>query len=145
MSVALVESDKVGGTCLHTGCIPTKALLHAAEVADAANSGAKIGVNTSLDSIDMDKVNAYKDGVVDRLTKGLSGLIAARKIEYVEGWGTLTGPNTVQVGDRTLTGKNSVLATGSYARTLPGLEIGGPRLSARAALQLARVHTAAAR
>src|SRR5690625_1720757 len=100
MSVTLVESDKVGGTCLHTGCIPTKALLHAAEVADAANSGAKIGVNTSLDGIDMDKVNAYKDGVVDRLTKGLSGLIAARKIEYVEGRGALTAPNTAQVADR---------------------------------------------
>src|SRR5690625_4134746 len=84
----------------------------------------------------MDKVNAYKDGVVDRLTKGLSGLIAARKIEYVEGWGTLTGPDTVQVGDRTLTGKNIVLATGSYARALPGLDIGGRVMSSEEALTL---------
>lgn len=143
MSVALVESDKVGGTCLHTGCIPTKALLHAAEVADAAQTGAKIGVNTSLDSIDMTKVNSYKDGVVDRLTKGLSGLIAARKIEYIEGWGTLTGPDTVQVGDRTLTGKNIVLATGSYARTLPGLDIGGRIMTSDEALKLDYVPSSA--
>ena len=143
MSVALVESDKVGGTCLHTGCIPTKALLHAAEVADAANSGAKIGVNTSLDGIDMDKVNTYKDGVVDRLTKGLSSLIAARKIEYVEGWGTLTGPDTVQVGDRTLPGKNIVLATGSYARTLPGLDIGGRIMTSEEARKIDYVPSSA--
>ncbi len=143
MSVALVESDKVGGTCLHTGCIPTKALLHAAEVADSANSGAKIGVNTTLESIDMTKVNAYKEGVVDRLTKGLSGLIAARKIEYIEGWGTLTGPDTVQVGDRTLKGKNIVLATGSYARTLPGLEIGGRIMTSDQALELDYVPSSA--
>lgn len=134
MSVALVEADKVGGTCLHRGCIPTKALLHAAEVADTASVGAKIGVNTSFDSVDMTKVNSYKDGVVDRLTKGLAGLIAARKIEYVEGWGTLTGPNTIQVGDRTLTGKNVVLASGSYARSLPGLEIEGRIMTSDQAL-----------
>ncbi len=134
MSVALVEADKVGGTCLHRGCIPTKALLHAAEVADTASAGAKIGVNTSFDSVDMTKVNSYKDGVVDRLTKGLAGLIAARKIEYVEGWGTLTGPNTIQVGDRTLTGKNVVLASGSYARSLPGLEIEGRIMTSDQAL-----------
>lgn len=136
LSVALVESDKVGGTCLHSGCIPTKALLHAAEVADSANSGSKIGVNTSLEGIDMTKVNSYKNGVVDRLTKGLSGLIAARKIEYVEGWGTLTGPNTIQVGDRALTGKNIVLASGSYARTLPGLDIEGRIMTSDQALEL---------
>src|SRR5690625_1639993 len=136
MSVALIESDKVGGTCLHRGCIPTKALLHAAEVADSASSGAKIGVNTSFDSVDMTKVNAYKDGVVDRLTKGLSGLVAARKVDYIEGWGTLTGPDTVQVGDRTLTGKNILLATGSYARTLPGLDIGGRIMTSDQALTL---------
>lgn len=143
MSVALVESDKLGGTCLHRGCIPTKALLHAADVADTAKSGSKIGVNTSFDSIDMTKVNAYKDGVVDRLTKGLSGLVAARKIEYIEGWGTLTGPDTVQVGQRTLTGKNILLATGSYARSLPGLDIGGRIMTSDEALNLDYVPSSA--
>lgn len=143
MSVALVESDKVGGTCLHRGCIPTKALLHAAEVADTANAGSSIGVNTTFDSVDMTKVNTYKDGVVDRLTKGLSGLVAARKVDYIEGWGTLTGPDTVQVGDRTLTGKNILLATGSYARSLPGLDIGGRIMTSDEALNLEHVPSSA--
>lgn len=143
LKVALVEADKVGGTCLHRGCIPTKALLHAAEVADAANAGAKIGVNTSLDSIDMTKVNAYKDGVVDRLTKGLSGLVAARKVDYIEGWGTLTGPDTVTVGDRVLTAKNIILASGSYAKSLPGLEIGGRIMTSDEALEIDYVPSSA--
>ena len=143
LKVALVEADKVGGTCLHRGCIPTKALLHAAEVADAANAGAKIGVNTSLDSIDMTKVNAYKDGVVDRLTKGLSGLVAARKVDYIEGWGTLTGPDTVTVGDRVLKAKNIILASGSYAKSLPGLEIGGRIMTSDEALEIDYVPSSA--
>ena len=135
-SVALVEADKVGGTCLHRGCIPTKALLHAAELADDARESSKFGVHTTLDGIDMAGVNAYKDGVIGRLYKGLQGLVASRKVELVTGWGTLTGPRTVQVGDRTLTGENVVLASGSYARTLPGLEIGGRVITSDQALQL---------
>ncbi|MPV50033.1 dihydrolipoyl dehydrogenase [Pseudactinotalea sp. HY158] len=136
MSVALVEADKVGGTCLHRGCIPTKALLHAAEVADSAKSSGDFGVQATFEGIDMPKVNSYKDGVVSRLYKGLAGLVSARKVELVQGWGTLTGPNTVQVGDRTLTGKNIVLASGSYARSLPGLEIGGRVITSDQALTL---------
>ena len=124
-TVALVEADKVGGTCLHRGCIPTKALLHAAELADNAREGAQFGVHSTLERIDMGGVNSYKDNVIGRLYKGLQGLIKSRKIEVVEGYGKLTGPNTVQVGDRTLTGEHIVLGTGSYARSLPGLEIGG--------------------
>ena len=135
-SVALVEADKVGGTCLHRGCIPTKALLHAAELADDAREGAHVGVHTTLDRIDMGEVNQYKDGVIGRLHKGLQGLVSSRKIEVVQGWGTLTGPNTVQVGDRTLTGEHIVLASGSYARSLPGLEIGGRVITSDQALQL---------
>ncbi|WP_263730322.1 dihydrolipoyl dehydrogenase [Cellulomonas sp. SG140] len=135
-SVALVEADKVGGTCLHRGCIPTKALLHAAEVADEARDGAHVGVHATLERIDMGEVNQYKDGVISRLYKGLQGLVSSRKIEVVQGWGTLTGPNTVQVGDRTLTGEHIVLASGSYARSLPGLEIGGRVITSDQALQL---------
>src|SRR6187402_202739 len=78
LSVALVEKDKVGGTCLHVGCIPTKALLHAAEVADAARESEKFGVRATLDGIDMTGVNAYKDGVVSKLFKGLTGLVKGR-------------------------------------------------------------------
>ena len=139
MSVALVEKDKLGGTCLHRGCIPTKALLHAAEVADSAREGEKFGVKTSLESIDMAGVHSYKDGVVGRLYKGLQGLAKAHQIELVEGEGKLTSPTTVQVGDRTLTGKNVVLATGSYAKTLPGLEVGGRIVTSDQALTLDRV------
>ena len=85
MSVVMVERDKVGGTCLHRGCIPTKALLHAAEVADSAKNGAKVGVKSTFDGIDMDGVNSYKDGVVTKMYKGLTGLVKSRKIEVVEG------------------------------------------------------------
>ncbi len=125
LSVALVEKGKLGGTCLHQGCIPTKALLHAGEVADTARDGAHFGVRTTFDSIDMPAVNRYKDGVVSRLYKGLQGLVSAARITYVEGAGVLDGPHAVLVGDRRLTGRNIVLATGSEARTLPGLEVGG--------------------
>ena len=135
-TVALVEADKVGGTCLHRGCIPTKALLHAAELADNAREGAHFGVHTHLERIDMSGVNQYKDNVIGRLYKGLQGLIKSRKIEVVEGYGKLTGPNTVQVGDRTLTGEHIVLGTGSYARSLPGLEIGGRVITSDQALTL---------
>jgi len=125
MSVVLIEKDKLGGTCLHYGCIPTKALLHAAEVADAAREGEKIGVRSTFDGIDMAGVNAYKDGVIAKLYKGLQGLVKSRKITLVDGTGRFEGPNSVVVGDDRYVGKKVVLATGSYARSLPGLEIGG--------------------
>jgi len=128
MSVVLIERDKVGGTCLHRGCIPTKALLHAAELADNAREGATFGVRTTLEGIDMAGVNAYKDRVVGRLYKGLQGLIKSRRITYVEGEGRLVSPTAVQVGDTTYEGKHVVLATGSYARSLPGLEIDHERV-----------------
>ncbi len=125
LSVALIEADKVGGTCLHRGCIPTKALLHSAEIADGAREGSRFGVKSSFDGIDMAGVNSYKDGVVSRLHKGLQGLVKSRSITYVEGHGTLTSKNTIDVNGEKYTGKNIVLATGSYARTLPGIEIDG--------------------
>ncbi|WP_414655019.1 dihydrolipoyl dehydrogenase [Jatrophihabitans sp.] len=139
-SVVLIEKDKVGGTCLHRGCIPTKALLHAGEVADSARESAQFGVNATLEGIDMGGVNKYKDGVITKNWKGLTGLIKARGIEIVEGEGKLVGPKTVQVGDDTFTGTNVVLATGSYSRTLPGLELDGTRvIASEQALQLDHV------
>lgn len=128
LSVALVEKGKLGGTCLHVGCIPTKALLHAAEVADSTRESAQFGVTATLEGIDMAGVNSYKDGVVDRLFKGLSGLIKGRGITVVEGSGRLTGPRTVEVDGTAYTGKHVVLASGSYSKTLPGLEIDGRRV-----------------
>ncbi|WP_019136922.1 dihydrolipoyl dehydrogenase [Cellulomonas massiliensis] len=135
-NVALVEADKVGGTCLHQGCIPTKALLHAAELADNAREGAHFGVHSTLERIDMGEVNQYKDTVIGGLYKGLQGLIKSRKITVIEGYGTLTGPNTVTVDGTEYTGEHIVLGTGSYARSLPGLEIGGRVITSDQALTL---------
>ena len=103
--VALIERGKVGGTCLHRGCIPTKALLHAAEIADHTRDSAAFGVQATLQGIDMAGVNAYKDKVVTRLWKGLEGLIASRKIDVIEGDGRLVSPTSVQVGDTVYTGR----------------------------------------
>ena len=128
LSVALIEKDKLGGTCLHRGCIPTKALLHAGEIADNSRHASEFGVNAQFISIDMVAVNAYKDGVVSKLHKGLQGLVKSRNITYVEGTGRLTSPNTVQVNGENYTGKNVILATGSYPRTLPGLDIDGTQI-----------------
>lgn len=136
MSVALVEKDKVGGTCLHVGCIPTKALLHAAEVADSVRDAAKFGVDATLGGIDVAAVSTYRQGIIDSKFKGLQGLLKARGITTYDGYGTLTSPNTVQVGDTIITGTNVVLATGSYAKTLPGLEIGGRFLTSEQAITL---------
>ena len=141
MSVVLVEKDKLGGTCLHYGCIPTKALLHAAEVADASREGEKVGVRSTFDGVDMAGVNAYKDGVIARLYKGLQGLVKSRKITLVDGTGRFEGPNVVVVAkndgssDRYV-GKKVVLATGSYARSLPGLDIGGRIVTSFEAIHL---------
>ena len=136
-SVALIERDKVGGTCLHRGCIPTKALLHSAEVADVTREAAAYGVSATLNGIDMPAVNNYRDGIVERLYKGLSGLIGHNKnITLVAGEGRLTGPKTVTVNGDNYTGANVVLATGSYSRSLPGLEIGGRVITSEHALQL---------
>nr|WP_028048627.1 dihydrolipoyl dehydrogenase [Cellulomonas sp. URHD0024] len=135
-SVALVEADKVGGTCLHVGCIPTKALLHAAELADHAREGAHYGVHTTLEKIDMAGVNEYKATVIGRLYKGLQGLIKSRNITVFEGYGKLVAKDTVEVDGQRITGQNIILGTGSYARTLPGLEIGGRVITSDQALQL---------
>lgn len=136
MSVGLIEKSKVGGTCLHVGCIPTKALLHAAEVADVARDSATYGVTATFEGIDIAGVTSYREGIVASKYKGLQGLIKARGITMIEGEGKLVSPTTVQVGDDRITGKNVVLATGSYSRSLPGLEIGGRVMTSEQALEL---------
>lgn len=154
-SVALVESAKLGGTCLHWGCIPTKALLHAAELADAAHEATRVGVRLSSDGVDLAAVHAFKDGVVNRLFKGLSGLVKGAGITLVNGTGRLTDAHTVTVSmnapegaegaagggvaagqTRTLTGTHVVLATGSVPRTLPQIPIGGPVMTSDELLRL---------
>jgi dihydrolipoamide dehydrogenase len=136
LSVVLIEQDKLGGTCLHRGCIPTKALLHAAEVADTAREGENYGVHSTFNGIDMNKVNTYKDSVIGRLYKGLQGLVKSREITYVEGTGKLVAKNAVEVNGERYEGKNVVLATGSYARSLPGLEISGRIMTSDQALAM---------
>jgi dihydrolipoamide dehydrogenase len=145
LSVALVEKDKLGGTCLHRGCIPTKALLHAGEVADQTRESEQFGIKAELVGVDMAGVNSYKDGVVSRLYKGLQGLVkSAKNITYVEGHGKLVAPDTVEVDGRPYRGRNVILATGSYSRTLPGLEVDGERvIASEHALSLDRVPTSA--
>ncbi|GAB13899.1 dihydrolipoyl dehydrogenase [Arthrobacter globiformis] len=135
-TVGLVEKGKLGGTCLHNGCIPTKALLHSAELADHARDSAKYGVNVTLDSIDITAVNAYKDGIIAGKFKGLQGLIKSKGITVIEGEGKLQGTDTVVVNGTAYKGKNIVLATGSYSRTLPGLEIGGKVITSDEALTM---------
>ncbi len=125
LQVVLVEKGELGGTCLHRGCIPTKALLHAAEVADSSRESEQFGVRSTFEGIDMPAVNEYKDGVVARLHKGLQGLVKSRKITYVEGLGRLVSPTAVEVDGQRYEGRHVVLATGSVPKSLPGLEIDG--------------------
>ncbi len=140
LSVVLVEKGKLGGTCLHVGCIPTKALLHAAEVADLARDSEQFGVNATLEGIDMGGVNKYKDGVVGRLHKGLTGLIKGRGITVLEGTGRLVGPKSVEVNGRRYDGRAVVLASGSFSKSLPGIEVDGHHvLTSEHALTLDRV------
>ena len=134
LSVALIERDKLGGTCLHRGCIPTKALLHSAEVADTTKEASHYGVQATFQGIDMPAVNKYRDSIVDKLYKGLTGLVSMQKsITFVQGEGRLTGPKTVTVGSESYTGKNVILATGSNTKTL-GIEITGRVITSDQAL-----------
>ncbi len=135
-SVALIEKDKLGGTCLHKGCIPTKALLHSAEVADVVRESAHYGVDATFGAINMPVVNKYRDSIIERLYKGLSGLVASKQVTLVSGMGKMVGAKTIQVGEDTYTGTNLILASGSYSRSLPGLEIGGRVITSEHALAL---------
>jgi len=138
--VALVEKEKVGGTCLHRGCIPTKALLHAAEIADQARESTKFGIKTSFEGVEMPGVLSYQSSVVDRLWKGLQSTIASRKIDTIIGDGRLVSPTSVRVNDTVYEAGHIVLATGSEPRSLPGLEIDGTRvITSDDALRLDRV------
>jgi dihydrolipoamide dehydrogenase len=136
MTVGLIEKGKVGGTCLHVGCIPTKALLHSAEVADVTRESAKYGITSTFGGVDIAAVTAYRQEIVASKYKGLQGLIKARGITTIAGEGRLVAPNAVQVGEDTIVGKNVILATGSYSRSLPGLEIGGRVITSEQALEL---------
>jgi len=147
LRVGLVEKDKVGGTCLHCGCIPAKALLHAAEVADTVRNGSQFGIHAAIDKVDLAGVVSYADSVVDRIYKGLSGLVASRGIPVISGAGRFVLRDerpAVAVNDETYEAPNLVLATGSYPRSLPGVDVDGVKiLTSEHALRLDRLPTSA--
>lgn len=139
LTVVLVEKDKLGGTCLHRGCVPTKALLHAAEIAEQVRGAASVGINASLTGIDVAALTAYREGIVAKKFAGLSGLVAARGITVVAGEGTLTADGAVRVADDLYRGRDVVLATGAVTRRVPGAEPGGRILTSEEALELTEV------
>ena len=132
LKVALIEADKLGGTCLHRGCVPTKALLHAAETADAVREAATVGIKAAFEGVDMPGVQKYKNSIVSRMHKGLEGLVSSRGIDLIQGWGRLVAADAVEVDGRRITGRNVVLASGSYSKTI-GQEISGPVMTSEQA------------
>lgn len=147
LSVGLVEKDKIGGTCLHRGCIPTKAMLHAAEVADSVRNGSQFGIHAAIDKVDLAGVVSYGDSVVDRVYKGLYGLVSSRGISVISGAGRLAihdGRPAVAVNGEMYETRNLALATGSYPRSLPGLDVDGVKiLTSEQALRLDRLPASA--
>ncbi len=125
LSVACVEKrDRLGGTCLNVGCIPSKALLHASELfAEAGHAFADMGINVGTPVIDLKKLLAFKDEAIDGNTKGIEFLFKKNKVEWVRGEGRIKAPGKVQVGERVLEARNIVIATGSDVARLPGIEI----------------------
>lgn len=127
LDVVVVEKEKVGGTCLHRGCIPTKALLHSADLIESIRSAGNFGILTGEAEVDWGKVLTYKDSVVNKLYKGLQSVFKARKVKVVEGEGRMTAPDTIEVqgADTVKASKGVILASGSYAKSLPFIEIDG--------------------
>lgn len=142
LKVALIEADKVGGTCLHRGCVPTKAILHAAETADAVREAGALGIQAELHGIDMAAVGAYKDGIITKMYKGLQGLVSSRGIDLITGWGRLVSPTTVEVDGKAITGKNVILASGSFSKTI-GQTIDDKVITSEQALELDHVPSSA--
>jgi dihydrolipoamide dehydrogenase len=132
LQVGLVEKDRLGGTCLHRGCIPTKALLHTAELYQQARDGATSGVKVRGLELDWAAANQRKQKIVDQLHKGLQFLMKKNKIEVLEGEGTFESPQRMPVkagaGTRVVEATNFVIASGSYAKSLPGVKIDGKRV-----------------
>ncbi len=132
LSVALVEKDTVGGTCLLRGCIPAKSWLQTAEVYHTVATASTFGINAGEPSVDWGAALTRKQGVVDQLVKGLSGLLKARNVDVIDGYGTFTeGTVTVQSADgdtQVIEGANYIIATGSVPRSIPGYEIDGHRI-----------------
>jgi dihydrolipoamide dehydrogenase len=133
MQVVLVDEEKnPGGVCLYRGCIPSKALLHVAKVIDEAKHAGNWGVTFSEPQVDVDKLRRFKQGVVDKLTAGVGGIAKMRKVRFVQGRATLTGPRTMSVagpgGTTDLEFEHLILATGSHPTKIPTLSLESPRM-----------------
>jgi dihydrolipoamide dehydrogenase len=138
-TVLIERYETLGGVCLNVGCIPSKALLHAARVVAEAEEMAERGIKFGKPKVDVDALRSWKASVVGRLTGGLAGLAKQRKVEVVTGVASLTGPNSVSVGDRTVTFDNCIIAAGSEAASLPGLPDDDRIFSSTGALELPMV------
>ena len=137
LNVTIVEKYKLGGTCLHKGCIPTKALLRSAEVFDTLKQAASFGIETEAASIDFSKIQQRKEGIIEQLHKGVEGLCKKNKIKILAGEGAILGPSifspvsgavAVTFNDPTreeeiIVPKNVIIATGSSPKTLPNLPL----------------------
>jgi dihydrolipoamide dehydrogenase len=133
MQVTLIDEEKnPGGVCLYRGCIPSKALLHVAKVVDEAKHAGNWGVTYAEPTIDIDKLRAFKQGVVDKLTAGVGSVAKLRKVKFVQGRATLTGPKSMTVagasGNTELQFEHLILATGSHPTKIPSLSIDSPRM-----------------
>src|SRR6202008_4059226 len=133
MQVTLVDMEKnPGGVCLYRGCIPSKALLHVAKVVDESRHAARWGVTFGEPAIDLDKLRAFKQGVVDKLTSGVGQVGRMRKVKFIQGRATLTGPKSMTVagsnGETDLQFDHCILATGSSPTRIPSLTLDSPRM-----------------
>ena len=138
-TVLVERHQSLGGVCLNVGCIPSKALLHAARVVAEAEEMADHGIRFGKPGIDLDALRAWKESVVDRLTGGVGGLARQRHVEVVRGTAAFTGPHTISVGDRSISFDSCIVAAGSHAASLPGLPDDERIIDSTAALEIREV------
>ena len=143
LDTIIVENDRMGGTCLIRGCIPSKALIEAAEKFEQAGINAsgssEIGIKAAKPTLDFAKTIAWKDGITDKLSEGVTGLLKHAGVRSVKGWAIFENAKTCTVGDSKITAKNVILANGSTSVELPGLPFGGPVISSTKALDLTEI------
>lgn len=128
LKVACIEKDEVGGVCLNIGCIPTKALLHASHTLEESRHAGEYGIVFGEPKVDLKALQGWKDGVVKKLTGGVKQLLKGNKVELVSGEAKFVEANAVQVGDRRLSAKSFIVATGSRPIQIPGFEPDGERI-----------------
>lgn len=143
LTVALIERDKLGGTCLHRGCVPTKALLHTAEVADSAREAHTVGVQAEFLGVDAEAARVWREKIIAKKFAGLTGLVAARGVQVFAGNGRLAPEGDAVIVDDTqrVAGRDVVIATGGRTRLISGVEPGGRVLTSDSALSLGEVPT----